>query len=49
MADPTTIANDQTTATDVALLDSIRTWGCELGFQAVGFTGIELSQHQYKR
>ena len=46
MADPTTIANDQTTATDVALLDSIRTWGCELGFQAVGFTGIELSQHQ---
>ena len=33
-------------APDAALLDRIRTWGGELGFQAVGFTGIELSQHQ---
>lgn len=46
MTDPTTLANDQTTAPNAALLNSIRTWGCELGFQAVGFTGIELSQHQ---
>lgn len=46
MTDSTTIANDQNPAPDAALLDSIRRWGCELGFQAVGFTGIELSQHQ---
>ena len=46
MTVPTTIANDQSPAPDAALLDRIRTWGGELGFQAVGFTGIELSQHQ---
>ena len=28
------------------LLSTIRRWGQEMGFQAVGFTGVELSQHR---
>ena len=27
------------------LLDTIRGWGGDLGFQALGFTGIDLNQH----
>jgi epoxyqueuosine reductase len=31
---------------DAAPLDTIRQWGQELGFQALGFTGIDLAQHR---
>ena len=43
MADTETLASQ---ATDPALLDTIRSWGMELGFQALGFTGIALDQHR---
>ena len=28
-----------------ATLETIRKWGQEMGFQALGFTGIDLAQH----
>ena len=31
---------------DAAPLDTIRQWGQELGFQGLGFTGIDLAQHR---
>ena len=39
------IASDQLGA-DAALLDRIREWGDALGFQALGFTGVDLQQHE---
>ena len=39
------IASDQLGA-DTALLDRIREWGDALGFQALGFTGVDLQQHE---
>ncbi len=39
------IASDQLGA-DTALLDRIRGWGDALGFQALGFTGVDLQQHE---
>lgn len=46
MDDPT-ITTDQRAAEDsTELLSTIRRWGREMGFQAVGFTGVELSQHR---
>ena len=33
-------------AADATPLDTIRQWGQELGFQALGFTGIDLAQHR---
>ncbi len=46
MNDPT-ITTDQRAAEDsTELLSTIRRWGREMGFQAVGFTGVELNQHR---
>ena len=39
------IASDQL-GTDTSLLDRIREWGDALGFQALGFTGVDLQQHE---
>jgi len=30
----------------IALADSIKEWGCELGFQQVGITGVDLGEHE---
>jgi epoxyqueuosine reductase len=43
MADTESLASQ---AADPALLDTIRSWGQELGFQALGFTGIALDEHR---
>ena len=45
MTTPTTISSDQSASTS-NLLARIRQWGSDLGFQALGFTGIDLSQHE---
>ena len=46
MTDPT-ITTDRRGAEGAAnLLQQIRDWGRELGFQSLGFTGIELNQHR---
>ena len=42
--DVVNIATDSPIETD-HLLDTIRRWGDDLGFQALGFTGIDLNQH----
>jgi len=45
MKDASHIATDSPGSTE-NLLDTIRGWGEALGFQALGFTGIDLSQHR---
>ena len=45
MKDASHIATDSPGSTE-NLLDTIRGWGETLGFQALGFTGIDLSQHR---
>ncbi|MDB4049427.1 tRNA epoxyqueuosine(34) reductase QueG [Luminiphilus sp.] len=45
MKDAPHIATDSPGSTE-NLLDTIRGWGEALGFQALGFTGIDLSQHR---
>ena len=45
MKDASHIATDSRGSTE-NLLDTIRGWGEALGFQALGFTGIDLSQHR---
>lgn len=46
MKDASHIATDSPGSTE-NLLDTIRGWGEALGFQALGFTGIDLSQHRH--
>lgn len=45
MNPPTPIASDHE-GEGPALLERIRQWGEALGFQALGFTGIDLQQHE---
>lgn len=46
MTDATPITGNPSHAADPATLETIRQWGQELGFQALGFTGIDLAQHK---
>ena len=46
MNPPTPIASDLDKG-DPSLLDRIRQWGDALGFQALGFTGIDLQTHEH--
>ena len=46
MNDPTITTDQRATEDSTELLSTIRRWGQEMGFQAVGFTGVELSQHR---
>jgi epoxyqueuosine reductase QueG len=45
MNPPTPIASDHE-GKDPDLLSRIREWGAALGFQALGFTGIDLQKHE---
>ena len=46
MSETPPLASDRTKPTEVTLLETIRAWGRELGFQALGFTGIDLADHE---
>ena len=46
MTDPNADTGTASTPADAVPLDTIRQWGQELGFQALGFTGIDLAQHR---
>ena len=46
MTDPIADTGRSPDPADAAPLDTIRQWGQELGFQALGFTGIDLAQHR---
>ena len=46
MNDPTITTDHRAAAGTNELLSTIRRWGREMGFQAVGFTGVELNQHR---
>ena len=46
MNDPIITTDQRATEDSTELLSTIRRWGQEMGFQAVGFTGVELSQHR---
>ena len=46
MTDPIADTGSSPDSADAAPLDTIRQWGQELGFQALGFTGIDLAQHR---
>ena len=46
MNDPTITTDHRAAADTNELLSTIRRWGREMGFQAVGFTGVELNQHR---
>ena len=46
MTDATPITGTPLAPADPATLETIRQWGQELGFQALGFTGIDLAQHK---
>ena len=46
MTDPNADTGNASHPADAVPLDTIRQWGQELGFQALGFTGIDLAQHR---
>ena len=46
MSETPPLASDRTQPAEATLLDTIRAWGRELGFQALGFTGIDLADHE---
>ena len=46
MTDPIADTGRSPDPADALPLDTIRQWGQELGFQALGFTGIDLAQHR---
>ena len=46
MTDPNADTGNASNPADAVPLDTIRQWGQELGFQALGFTGIDLAQHR---
>ena len=45
MTDPIADTGSPPETTDAARLNTIRQWGQELGFQALGFTGIDIARH----
>lgn len=41
-----TISNDQTSISPLELVSTIRQWGQEIGFQQIGISDIDLTEHQ---
>ena len=46
MSETPPLASDRAKPAEANLLETIRAWGHELGFQALGFTGIDLADHE---